>query len=317
MLGSGHETSQNDAPCVSLAALRRGPERTPLRNFRFLPTRVAHGVDCGRTLGVPYGQPRGQPGAIGIIVLPPPSAARNLKCPAGQNPFAATGLVVVGCPESRRDRWAFAPSSRLPRRLDARPSHHGLGNAGKVPVEGLVRVQQVVLRQEAGEEQPVPVLVGRGLRQVVDGLGAGVRVQTVAQGASAGAQPVAQQPLVHRHVPAVLMLVDGEVLPRGAGGGLGRLAGLQGDAGEEVALVFGEEVGMDSEGSVTLHRDLNGSAGALLTCQKGKLVGLAPLQGLDLEIPIRLSAGIPSPECSRRIMARLRARLRERTSYTR
>jgi len=113
------------------------------------------------------------------------------------------------------------------------------------------------------------------------------------------------------------MLVDGEVLPRGAGGGLGRLAGLQGDAGEEVALVFGEEVGMDSEGSVTLHRDLNGSAGALLTCQKGKLVGLAPLQGLDLEIPIRLSAGIPSPECSRRIMARLRARLRERTSYTR
>jgi hypothetical protein len=40
-------------------------------------------------------------------------------------------------------------------------------------------------------------------------------------------------------VTAVIALVDGEVLQRGAGGGLGDLTGLQGDAGEETALVFG------------------------------------------------------------------------------
>ncbi len=111
----------------------------------------------------------------------------------------------------------------------------------------LVRVEQVVLGQEAGEEQPVPVLVGGGLRQVVDGLGAGALVHPVAQGAPAGAQPVAEQALVHRHVAAVFVLVDGEVLQGGAGGGLGRLAGLLGDAGEEVALVSGERRGHEAQ----------------------------------------------------------------------
>ncbi len=101
-------------------------------------------------------------------------------------------------------------------------------------------MQQVVLGEEAGEEQPVPVLVGGRFRQMVDGLGAGALVQPVAKRPPAGAQPVAQLPLLDRHVAPVVALVNGEVLKRGACGDLGDLAGLQGDAGEEVALVFGQ-----------------------------------------------------------------------------
>ena len=70
---------------------------------------------------------------------------------------------------------------------------------GKAAVLG-AGVQQVVLGQEAGEEQPAPVLVGGGLGELVDGLGT-VRVQPVAQRPSAGAQTVAQAPRGPRSRP--------------------------------------------------------------------------------------------------------------------
>jgi hypothetical protein len=101
-------------------------------------------------------------------------------------------------------------------------------------------VQQVVLGQEAREEQPVPVLVGGGLREVIDGLGTGALIQAIAQGTPAGAQAVTELSLVQAHVTPVLALVDGEVLQRRAGCILRCLAGLQGNVGQELALVLGQ-----------------------------------------------------------------------------
>ena len=97
----------------------------------------------------------------------------------------------------------------------------------------------MVLRQETGKEQPVPVLVGSGLGEVVDRLGARARVQPVAERPTTGAQPVAELALLHAHVTAVLALMHREVLQRGPGGGLCNLAGLLGDIGEKLALVLG------------------------------------------------------------------------------
>jgi hypothetical protein len=104
----------------------------------------------------------------------------------------------------------------------------------------IARMQQVVLSQEAGEEQPVPVLIGHGLGQVGDGLGIVALVQPITQGTPSGAQPVAKLALVHRHVAAILPLMDGEVLQGGPSGGLCHLAGLQRDVGQELALVLGQ-----------------------------------------------------------------------------
>ena len=139
-------------------------------------------------------------------------------------------------------------------------------------------VQQVVVGQEAGEEQPVPVLVGGGLGELVDGLGPD-GVEAIPEGPAAGAEPIAQAPRGLVHVGAVARLMDGQVLQGRAGGGLGGLAGLEGELLQGGALVLGEGAGHGrglcsslGAGSVTL--DVLGGA-----VQRSLHDPIVPLQG--------------------------------------
>jgi hypothetical protein len=101
-------------------------------------------------------------------------------------------------------------------------------------------MEQVVLRKESGEEETVPLLIGGILCEVLGFLSLLGGIAFVAQSTATGAEAVAQQALIDRHVGAVFLLVDGEILQGGAAGVLGCCAGCESGTGELVAEFFGD-----------------------------------------------------------------------------
>ncbi|OQA32554.1 MAG: hypothetical protein BWY57_01862 [Betaproteobacteria bacterium ADurb.Bin341] len=97
----------------------------------------------------------------------------------------------------------------------------------------------MVFGEEAGEEQPVPMLVGRVFdeaRQLLRAIGRA----RVAECLATSAKGSAQFALRLVHVPARLSLVNGKVLQRSASGRLGGGAGGLGDVFEVFAKFAGK-----------------------------------------------------------------------------
>ena len=101
----------------------------------------------------------------------------------------------------------------------------------------------MIFGQEAGEQQPMPMLVSGGGGQMIDFLSALMRIEPVAQSPATGAKTIAQQPLLDGRMRPVILLMNGQILQRGASGGLGPITGGQGHAGQLIAQVFGEGSG--------------------------------------------------------------------------
>ena len=99
--------------------------------------------------------------------------------------------------------------------------------------------QQIVLRQEAGEEHPVPVLVGHLVDQAVDGLHAGIRIVPVSELATVRPQAPPEVLLCRGHRRVGAGVADREHAERVAGAGLTSAPrGLDG-RGEPVAQFGG------------------------------------------------------------------------------
>jgi hypothetical protein len=108
-----------------------------------------------------------------------------------------------------------------------------------------VRVQKVILGQEAREQQSVPVFVGDVLQQVVNLLRARPLVADIAERSTAGAQPVAELARLDCHVRSVVLLVHGQVLERRPHATLRCLSSSESHPGQLVAKVLGKDVSHD------------------------------------------------------------------------
>ena len=89
--------------------------------------------------------------------------------------------------------------------------------------------EQAVLGQKPSEQHAVPVLVGALLRQMLDGLGAGV-VALIAELTSMGTETAAQPTVVILHVTVRLTVGHGQCRQGGSRTGLGDLSCLHDDA---------------------------------------------------------------------------------------
>ena len=114
-----------------------------------------------------------------------------------------------------------------------------IGQGHRHVAVGGIGAQQIVLGEEAREEQAVPMLVGGIGHQMLQPLVA-IGIALISCSTPPGAKSVAQQALLHAHVGAVFALVHGEVLQGGAHGLFGLLPRMERGAGKEVAEVFGE-----------------------------------------------------------------------------
>ena len=100
-----------------------------------------------------------------------------------------------------------------------------------------VGVEEMVFGEEPGEEEAVPVFVGGVFGEAGDVLFGGMGVEDIAQGATAGAEAVAELALFEGHVGPVIGLMNGEVFEGGAAGAFGGDAGVNGGVGEGFAEV--------------------------------------------------------------------------------
>ena len=97
--------------------------------------------------------------------------------------------------------------------------------------------EQVVLRQEAGEQHPVPVFVGKLLGELVDLLGVSLLVSPIPGLLATGAESGAKQFVGCREVIERLGDVDGPPLERGPCGRFRQVACLDDDVFELPAKV--------------------------------------------------------------------------------
>ena len=104
---------------------------------------------------------------------------------------------VVG-PEDLREHSLGETGGQRPRILASLPSQL-LALVHRDRHAGVGLDEQMVLRQETGEEHPVPVLVGDLMGETVNGLGATDCVAHVAELTAAGAETVAERSFRGRH----------------------------------------------------------------------------------------------------------------------
>ncbi len=108
---------------------------------------------------------------------------------------------------------------------------------------GLVGYEQMVLRQEAGEEKPAPMLVSRIIGQVPNLLPTRAVVAGIAQSPAASTEAVAKLTLLDRHVRPIICLMHGEVFEGGAAN-IGRdVSRIRGDVAKARAKGGGEGCG--------------------------------------------------------------------------
>jgi hypothetical protein len=96
----------------------------------------------------------------------------------------------------------------------------------------------MILCKEAGEEQPVPVLVRRQFHEVVNALDASTFIAFVAQRPTTGAETIAQKTLFNAHVNPVFPLMDSEILQRCLASRLRQDASLSSGIFKQLAVGF-------------------------------------------------------------------------------
>ena len=98
----------------------------------------------------------------------------------------------------------------------------------------------MILRKKTGEEQPVPVFVGGQFDQMANVLNAGTFVALIPEGTAPGAKAITEQALLHAHVGAVFLFVNGKVFQRSPASRLRQDAGIGGGVFEKLAVFFGK-----------------------------------------------------------------------------
>jgi hypothetical protein len=154
-------------------------------------------------------------GEIEYWVIPPENAG---ECEAGES---AGEIEAITGGEIRGEFFAFLQS-------------HGNGAVG------LIRDEKVILGEETGEEQTVPMLVGGQFAEVANVLNAGTFVALIPEGTATRAETIAEQALLDAHVGTVFLFVNGKVFQRSPTGRLGQDAGVVGGLFEELAEFLGE-----------------------------------------------------------------------------
>ena len=147
---------------------------------------------------------------------------------------------------ARRGRGQLGPRRQNPARtpsangvVQQKQHHVALGEELRHRRQLVGPDQEMVLRQEAGEQHPVPVLVGHLVDQAVDGLHAGIRIVPVSELAPVRSQAPPQVLIRRRHRQVRASVADREHAEHVAGAGLARAPrGLDG-RGEPVAKVGG------------------------------------------------------------------------------